>query len=124
MRKQIIALLAALLMTGSIAMSMLVIGANAMTNQNGTPVSISNASVAMAGISGTSSDELQIAQLQSMVAEYQAREKEYQAPLASDNQQLAQNDSEIQMIQQLLAYLQQQGLIQIDNQGRIYVNDR
>jgi Tfp pilus assembly protein FimV len=124
MRKQIIALLAALLMTGSIAMSMLVIGANAMTNQNGTPVSNSISSVAMAGIPGTSSDQLQIAQLKSMVAEYQAREKEYQAALASDNQQLAQTDSEIQMIQQLLAYLQQQGLIQIDNQGRIYVNDR
>jgi len=39
MRKQIVALLAAILITGTIAMSMLVVGANAMSNQNGTTVS-------------------------------------------------------------------------------------
>ncbi|MBE3038500.1 MAG: hypothetical protein IMZ62_06790 [Chloroflexi bacterium] len=121
MRKQIGALLAAILITGAIAMSMVVVGANAMTNQKGTAVSNSPASVAAAGSTTASSDQAQIAQLQSLVAEYQAREQQYQAALKSDNDQLTQSASELQMIQQLLAYLQSHGLIQIDNQGQIYV---
>jgi peptidoglycan hydrolase CwlO-like protein len=124
MRKQIVALLAAMLITGLIAMSMVVIGANAMTNQNGTAVSNSPASVAAAGSTTTSSDQAQITQLQAQVAQYQAREQQYQAALNSDNQQLTQAASELQMIQQLLAYLQSRGLIQIDNQGQITVTGR
>jgi ABC-type lipoprotein release transport system permease subunit len=114
MRKKLIALLAAILITGTIAMAMLVVGVNAMTNQNGTPVSSSPAL----------SDQAQIAQLQSLVAGYQAREQQYQAALDDDNQQLAQAASTMQNIQQLLAYLQSQGLIQIDNQGQIYITGR
>lgn len=121
MRKQIGALLAAILITGAIAMSMVVIGANAMTNQKGTAVSNFPASVAAVGSTTASSDQAQIAQLQSLVAQYQAREQQYQAALKSDNDQLTQAASELQMIQQLLAYLQSHGLIQIDNQGQIYV---
>jgi hypothetical protein len=52
---------------------------------------------------------------------YKAREQQYQAALAADNQQLSQVASQVQMIQQLLAYLQNQGIIRIDNQGQIYV---
>jgi chromosome segregation ATPase len=123
MRKQIVALLAAILITGAIAMSMLVIGANAMTNRNGTAVS--NSPAAVAGSTATSpSDQAQIAQLQAQIAQYQAREQQYQTALASDNQQLTQAASEMQTIQQLLAYLQQHGLIQIDSQGQIYVTGR
>ena len=125
MRKQIIAFLAAMLITGSIAMSMLVIGVNAMTNQNGTSVSNSPASAVAAGSTTSTSDQAQqIAQLQSEIAQYQARDQEYQIALSSDNQQLAQAASELQMIRQLLAYLQSHGLITIDSQGQIYVTDR
>lgn len=124
MRKQIIALLAAILITGTIAMSMLVIGANAMTNQKGTAVSNSPAAVAVSGSTAASADQVQIAQLQSLVAEYQAREQQYQAALKSDNDQLTQAASEMQMIQQLLSYLQSHGLIQIDNQGQILITGR
>ncbi|HEX7540632.1 MAG TPA: hypothetical protein VF352_00760 [Anaerolineales bacterium] len=124
MRKQIGALLAAILITGAIAMSMFVVGANAMTNQNGTAVSNSPASAAAAGSTSTSSAQAQIAQLQAQVAQYQAREQQYQAALKSDNDQLTQATSEMQMIQQLLAYLQNHGLIQIDNQGQITVTGR
>ena len=124
MPKQIGALLAAVLITGAIAMSMFVVGANAMTNQNGTAVSNSVASAAAAGSTSASSDQAQIAQLQAQVAQYQAREQQYQAALKSDNDQLTQAASEMQMIQQLLAYLQNHGLIQIDNQGQITVTGR
>ena len=125
MRKQIVALFAAMLITGLIAMSMVVIGANAMTNQNGSVVSNSPASAVAAGSTSSTSDQAQqIAQLQAQVAQYQAREQQYQAALASDNTQLTQAASELQMIQQLLAYLQSHGLITVDSQGQIYVNGR
>ena len=124
MRKQIGALLAAILITGAIAMSMFVVGANAMINQKRTAVSNSPAVVAVSGSTTASSDQAQIAQLQSLVAEYQAREQQYQAALKSDNDQLTQAASEMQMIQQLLAYLQSHSLIQIDSQGQIYVTGR
>jgi peptidoglycan hydrolase CwlO-like protein len=124
MRKQIAALLAAMLITGLIAMAMVVIGANAMTNQNGTVVSNSPAPATAAGSTTASSDQAQIAQLQAQVDQYQSREQQYQAALDSDNQQLAQAASEMQMIQQLLAYLQNHGLISIDSQGQISVTGR
>jgi uncharacterized protein YpmS len=124
MRKQMSALFAAMLITGLLAMSMVVIGANAMTNQNGTATSNSNAQASAAGSTTSSSDQAQlIAQLQAQVAQYQAREQQYQAALDSDNQQLTLATSELQMIQQLLVYLQSHGLISIDNQGQITTYD-
>jgi uncharacterized protein YpmS len=124
MRKSLLALFAAMFITGLLAMSMVVIGANAMTNQNGVAPSNSSTTVAAAGATTTSStDQSQlIAQLQAQVAQYQAREQQYQAALTSDNAQLAQVAGEVQTIQQLLAYLQNRGLITIDSQGQIYVN--
>ena len=71
--------------------------------------------------SSTVDTRAQIAQLQSQIAQYQARDQQYQAALSSDNQQLAQAPQEMQMIQQLLLYLQNHGLIQINSQGQITV---
>jgi hypothetical protein len=125
MRNQLAALFAAMFITGLIAMSMVVLGVNAMTNQNGTAVSNSPVSTAVAGTATSTSDQAQqIAQLQAQVAQYQAREQQYQAALNSDNQQLSQATSEIQTVQQLLEYLQSRGIISIDSQGQIYVNGR
>lgn len=124
MRKQIGALLSAILITGAIAVSMFVVGVNAMSNQNGTVVSNSPASTAVVGSSTTSSDQALIAQLQAEVAQYQAREQQYKAALDGDNQQLAQDASQMQMIQQLLIFLQRNGLIQINNQGQIILPER
>jgi uncharacterized protein YlxW (UPF0749 family) len=127
MPKQLVALFSAMLITGLIAMSMVVVGVSAMTNQNGTAVSNSPAaqSTAVSSTSASSTDQAaQIAQLQAEVAQYQAREQQYQAALDSDNQQLAQAASTLQTVQQLLAYLQNQGVISINNQGQIYVNGR
>jgi uncharacterized protein YlxW (UPF0749 family) len=125
MRKQLVALFSAMLITGLVAMSMVVIGVNAMTNQNGTVVSNSPVPTAVAGSSTSTSDQAQqIAQLQAQVAQYQAREQQYQAALNSDNQQLSQATSEIQTVQQLIEYLQSRGVISIDSQGQIFVNGR
>ena len=128
MRKQIGALLAAILITGAIVLSMFVVGASAMTNRNGVAVSNSPAVVAASASttasSSSTSNQALIVQLQAQVAQYQAREQQYQAALNTDNQQLSQVATEQQTIQQLLTYLQQRGVISIDSQGNIYVNGR
>ena len=127
MRKQLIAFIAAVLITGTIALSMFVVGANALANQNGTVASnspSSQSSVVTTGSTTTSSDQGQIAQLQSLVAQYQSREQQYQTALNTDNTQLAQAASEMQTIQQLLTYLESRGIIQIDSQGQITVMTR
>jgi TolA-binding protein len=121
MHKKLLALLAAILITASIAIAMLVVGMNAMTNQNGTAVSGSTSVLPSDGSMALSSEQAQIAQLQDLVAQYQVREQQYQAALENDNQQLSQAAQEMQTVQQLLVYLQNQGLIQIDNQGGIHV---
>ena len=124
MRKKIIALMAAIVITGTIAFSMFAVSVNAMANQNGTTASNSPGSITTPASSTASSDQAQIAQLQSLVTQYQAREQQYQTALNNDNAQLSQAASQMQMIQQLMAYLQNHGLIQIDNQGQIYITGR
>jgi len=124
MRKQVIAFLSAFIITAIVALSMLVVGVNAANNPNGVAASNSPTAAASATNSvSTNSDasQTQIAQLQSLVAQYQARDQQYQAALNNDNQQLAQASQEMQMIQQLLLYLQNHGLIQIDSQGQISI---
>jgi uncharacterized protein YlxW (UPF0749 family) len=123
MRKQVIAFLSAFIITAIVALSMLVVGVNASTNPNGVAASNSPAAASPASVTtSNASSQAQIAQLQSLVAQYQARDQQYQTALNSDNQQLAQASQEMQMIQQLLIYLQNHGLIQIDSQGQISVN--
>jgi hypothetical protein len=85
MRKQIIALLAAILITGTIAMSMLVIGANALINQNGTPVSNAPVLNAAPEPSTASSTQSLIDQLQAQVSQYQARGQQYRSAADGDN---------------------------------------
>lgn len=121
MRKQVIALISAFIITAIVALSMLVVGVTAAFNPNGVKASDSPGSTAANSSTNTSSSQDQIVQLQSLVAQYQAREQQYQAALNNDNLQLSQASQEIQVIQQLLAYLQSRGLIQIDNQGHISV---
>ena len=121
MRKQVVAFLAAFVITGIVALSMLVVGVNAATNPNSVAASNSPASTVANVSTSPNSSQAQIAQLQNQIAQYQVREQQYQTALNSDNQQLSQTSQEMQMIQQLLAYLQNSGLIRIDNQGQITV---
>ena len=120
MRKQVVAFLSAFIITAIVALSMLVVGVNAASNPNGVAASNSPTTATAVGVSSsTDNSQAQIAQLQSLVAQYQARDQQYQAALSSDNQQLTQASQEMQMIQQLLLYLQNHGLIQINSQGQI-----
>ena len=124
MRKQIMAILTALFITGILALAVGTVGVNAMLNNKGTAVSNSPAQSAASNSAVSPSDKALIADLQNQIAVYQARDQQYQAALQSDNQQLAQVAQQVQTIQQLLVYLQNLGIIQIDNQGQIIVTAR
>jgi hypothetical protein len=133
------ALLFALAITAIIAISMFVIGGNALLNQNTVPVlnappasGVSNASDPATSPSSTSSDpqlvaaQQQIAQMQNLLTQYQAHEQQYQTELkqaaqkVSDaNAQLAQDNQQIQVFQQVLTALQQRGIIRITQDGTI-----
>jgi TolA-binding protein len=123
MRKKVIAFVVAFVITGVVALTMLVVGVNAAFNKNGVAVSNSPAqAAALQGSVNLSGDPAQqIAQLQNLVSQYQAREQQYQAQLQSAQTQLNQASQEMQTVNQLLSFLQQRGIISIDNQGNITV---
>jgi hypothetical protein len=137
------ALLFALAITAIIAISMFIVGGNALLNQNTAPVlnappaappasgsgGISNASAPAASSASDpqlASAQQQIAQMQVLINQYQAREKTYQIELkqaaqkVSDaNAQLAQDNQQIQVFQQVLQALQERGIIRITQDGTI-----
>ncbi len=112
MKKQLPAFIAAMLVTGFIALAMLVTSANAFMNKNGTAVS--NDPAVSAGTTSTSIDQAQIVQLQARIDEYQQRELQYQQLLQQDQQQ-------IQQFRQFLFAMQQAGLIQVRSDGTILI---
>lgn len=130
MKKHIMALLVALLMTACIGTSIFAIGGAALANKNGVPVSNSPAQASQASnVSPSQAQSDQVAQLQNLVSQYQAREKQYQQreqqlqnQLAQDNAQIQQDQQMVQQIQSLLGALQERGLISITRDGRIFIN--
>jgi TolA-binding protein len=112
-KKQLPALIAALLITGFIALAMIVTSANALLNKNGTQVSNDPATAS----ASTNIDQAQIDQLQARIKEYQQRESQYQQLLQQDKEQL-------QQYEQFVVAMQQAGLIQIRRDGTILINTR
>jgi esterase/lipase len=135
MKSKLPALLAAFLITAVIALSMAVVGVNALVNPNSTNVSNSPAAAPVAATTGTSADQASLDQMQALVAqyqqrdqEYQQREQQYQQQIQQDQQQLQGDQQQIQQaadqtaqVQQLLVTLQDRGLIQIDQNGQITI---
>ncbi len=133
--KKLPAILASLAITAVIAIAMLAIGTNALLNPNSVPV-VNAASDATATSAVQSTTSLQADQLQSLISQYQDREKQYQAQvqelsqrvqdanqqLQQANQTIQQDGAAVQSLQQVLVELQRRGLIQITNDGRIYIN--
>lgn len=135
MKKQVIALAAAVLMTACVAISILAIGGFAFFNPNGTQAANSpgqNPSAVPASqgsASQQSQDQAEIQQLQSLVAQYQQRdqqyqqrEQQYQQQLQQANQQVQQAQSQMQQIQLLLQTLQERGIITVNSDGQIFIN--
>lgn len=111
MKKQLPAFFAAMLVTGFIALAMVVTSANALLNKNGTVVS----NDPTAASTTSNNNQAQIEQLQARINEYQQREVQYQ-------QKLQDNQQQIQQFQQFLITMQQAGLIQIRRDGTILIN--
>lgn len=130
MKKQLIAILAAILMTVCVGGSMLAIGGVALFNPNGTTASNSSTKVQAAQVADTSAaQQSQIQQLQDLIAQYQARDQQYQArdsqyqkQLDQASAQIQQSQQEMQQVQALLNALQERGLITVTSDGRIYIN--
>jgi hypothetical protein len=127
MKKQMVAVLAAVLMTACLGVSILAIGAAAALNTGGAAPANSRAQVA-APAPGVG-QQAQVQQLQDLISQYKAREAQYQAREQQFQQQLDQSNTQVQQaaaqmqaIQQLLAALQQRGLITVTADGQIFIN--
>jgi TolA-binding protein len=128
MKKQFMAILAALLITACIGASLFAIGGAALVNRNTTTASDSSTQLTAISDSNLSQPD-QLAQLQDLVAQYQDREQQYQQreqqlkdQLVQSNAQIQQDQQLLQQVQILLAALQQRGLISVTNDGRILIN--
>jgi peptidoglycan hydrolase CwlO-like protein len=130
MKKQLPALIAAVLMTVFIALVMVVTSANALLNKNAVDPS-NSASTSAATEAASNASQAQIKQLQDRINEYAQREQQYQQreqqaqqTISNDQQQLQQAALQVQQIQQLLSALQDRGLIRIQNNGTILITGR
>lgn len=109
--KRLEAFIAAAVITGVIALCMLLIGINALINTNSVAASDSPVSSAL-NTTTPNVDSAQVSQWQNLVAQYQDREKQYKAQLDQANTQLEQ-------YQRVLSELQSAGVIRITSDGRI-----
>jgi flagellar motor protein MotB len=140
--KTLPAILFALGVTAVVAVAMVIIGSNALVNPNTVPVtnapssnvaaasytSSSQAGDPPSSTSAQSAQSTQLAQLQALVTQYQSRETQYQSELNqaiqelnNANAQLQQDNQEIAQFQQLLQVMQQDGLITVTSDGRIFL---
>jgi peptidoglycan hydrolase CwlO-like protein len=127
LKKQIPVILAAFTITFILAFGMFGIGSSAVTNKNGVAVSNSpNTSVSSTDPAQTS--QAQIDQLQSLVTQYQQREQQYQqreqqlqSQISTLQGNLDQANGLLQQYQRLVQALVDRGIIQVDQQGRIYL---
>jgi peptidoglycan hydrolase CwlO-like protein len=124
MKKSFLAAGIALLITLCVSASMFAIGGTALFNKNNVPIFDSAAQATAA----TSAQTDRPGQLQALVTQYQDREQQYQAreqqlqqQLAQANAQIQQDQQTLQQVQMLLAALQQRGLIQLTNDGRVII---
>jgi peptidoglycan hydrolase CwlO-like protein len=131
--KRLQGLIAATLVTVIIGLGMVAIGVNAASNADSVPVSDSPAQVSattsqVVNVSNTAADQAQIDQLQATVKQYQAREKQYQdrekqyqTELAKVTQQMNDATAQAEQLKQILVALQQRGVINISEDGRISI---
>lgn len=120
MKKQIIALIAAILTTIVMGFAMFAIGGAALFNKN--TADASNAKT-QANVALTSEQQAaQIEQLQELVRQYQDRETQYQSQLDQASLQIQSLNDQLQRTEQILIALQQVGLISITEDGRVIIN--
>ena len=128
MKKQVMAALIALLMTVCVGAAIFAIGGAALVNKNSVAVVNSPVQGGVQAAQVSDQTGAQVAQLQDLVSQYQQREQQYQQreqdlqqQLAQANDQVQRDQQMVQQVQMLLGALQQRGLIQITNDGRILI---
>lgn len=115
-KKTFPALVAMIVMTVFLGLATLAFGLNALFNQNISPVQ-----AAAQPAPQTTSDQATLQDLQAQIAQYQARETQYQNELQQAADQLNQANQQNQQYQQLIGALQNAGLIQITQDGRVFI---
>jgi hypothetical protein len=120
MKKQYTALLVAFAVTICMGAGMLLVSGSALLNKNGLPVANSPAQ-ATATAEIKTAEQAQLQQLQNLVTEYQTREVKYQSELSTAGQQLQLANDQLRQYQMLLAALQNRGIINIDQSGRVSI---
>lgn len=126
MKKQLPALIAALLMTGFVTFVMLVTGVNALMNKNIEQTTASTGSTNGGNVSPAQVKELQnrINEYAQRELEYQKREKQYQQELQSNMLVQQQAMQQTRQVKELLMALQSRGLIQIQENGNIMITGK
>ena len=122
MKKSIIPVLVALLITACVGVSMFAIGGAALLNKNGVPISGAPAQGSDAPGLNSPRSVGQVEQMQTLISQYQDHEQQYQQREQQLQDQLSQANIQIQQFQNLLAALQQRGVIRITNDGRVFIN--
>jgi peptidoglycan hydrolase CwlO-like protein len=120
MKKKLIALIAAVLMTSCVAIVMLAIGGAALFNKNG--IAAADTTGKVVAVNATTDQAAQIQQLQATIEQYKAREQEYQQREQQYQAQIQQYQTQVSQVQQLLEFLQERGIITVTSDGRIFVN--
>jgi hypothetical protein len=115
MKKSISAFIAAVLVTGLLAGVMVLVGQDAL----GTSAAKAEAAAAATPVAANT-----VAQYEQVVAQYQSREAQYQAQIDQAAQQINTANQQIQQYQSLLEQLQISGLITIDSNGTVTVNQQ
>jgi biotin-(acetyl-CoA carboxylase) ligase len=118
--KRLQGLIAAAFVTGIVALGMVGIGVNATTNPSSVTVSDSPAkTVQVSANTATDQTSAQIDQLQNLIKQYQSREQQYQTEIKSLSQKLSDANGTADQARQILQALQERGIIQITQDGRI-----
>lgn len=115
--KKLPAIIAAFGVTCLVGLMMLVVGVNAYFNPNSVAVDNQPGDAAQIAVTGNPVDQVQ--QLQARIQEYQAREQQVQQQLNQASQQIEQANSELNQYQQLIANLQEMGVVRIDRDGNV-----
>jgi len=126
-RKTLPAYLAALGMTGMIAVCILAFGVSALLNRRAAPVQVAATQAPVVFDQQAVIQQLQdqVAQYQEREAQYQAREAQYKSQLqqaADQLSQLGQQNQQYQAYQDIVTTLENAGVIQIAGDGSIILN--
>jgi hypothetical protein len=123
--KRLQGLIAATFITALVAVGTVGIGVNALSNPNTVAVSNSPAQAAQAAQvsskAATDQTSAEIDQMQNLIMQYQSREQQYQTEIKSLSQKLSDANATAEQAQQVLQALQQRGIIQITQDGRIFL---